>query len=77
MDYRHPIQQIANKWMAEYRDVHFDAVDLEALTRYVNSAIEEIRERGFSVMADNSLYPIIGVSMVMSDNKITVEYIFE
>ena len=49
MDYRHPIQQIANRWMAEYRDyMDCAALDsrLDILEAYVNHAIAEINKAG-------------------------------
>lgn len=78
MDYRHPIKQIANRWLAEYRDLHPDTVCLEDLNKYVNSAIAEINDSGYRVMADGTQYPIAAVSMYMAnDKRVTVEYVFE
>lgn len=84
MDFRHPIQQIANRWMAKFRDDSLYAseasgrvVDIEALERYVNSAIAEMTEKGFQVYADGSNMQIAGVGMSYAEtgNKINVEFI--
>ena len=77
MDYRHPIKQIANKWMAQYRDDYPFDPSCYYLNEYVNSAIQEINDSGFSVMADGTMYPIAGVSIVRTGERLNVEYIFE
>jgi len=84
MDYRHPMQQIANRWLAKFRDDSLSVseaantvVDIEALERYVNSAIAEMAEQGFAIYADGSNMQIQGVGMSYAEtgNKINVEFI--
>ena len=72
MDYRHPIQQIANRWMAEYRDyMDCAALDsrLDILEAYVNHAIAEINKAGEFVFMDGTQQAIEGVCLSWAENS--------
>jgi len=80
MDYRHPQQQIANKYMAAFRDTITDPdadIDLQQLERYVNSAIAEMNKQNLPVYADGSSMRIagVGISYVGNQNRINIEFI--
>jgi len=53
MDYRHPIKQIANKYLAVYRDT-FPSLNLAGLETAVNMALQAIWEAGHIVHPDNN-----------------------
>ena len=76
MDYRHPIQQIANSFIATYRDVtDGKQFDIGVLEYFINGALTEINAQGFEVLADSYGFPICEVRLSMVNEKVNVEFL--
>lgn len=72
-DYRHPAKQLANRYLAAYRDKYPTTPNLPALEYTVNKIIEEISELGYTVFADGTRSPVNSVKLaykVVGDSEV-------
>lgn len=75
-DYRHPAKQIANKFIAAYRDMYPVEPNLAALEYAVNAAIGEIRDADYVVLADGMNHPVESCTLKYTDDNKSINVQF-